>query len=586
MVLWEHYTKVVGSRDSATCNHCGAVLSCKDASTSNLSRHLERVHAVANEERKRKEADESEARTQARDAVFRDPAVVAAGPAVASPSATAGRGRAKRAGPKYAADDVRQVVGERKLAEWLALESQPFTTINAKSFKAMFAQLDPRFTLRSSSTFRKDRVPRLYEELKVEVESVLEQETASLDGICFTTDLWTSRNSDAYQALTCHYINEDFILRKWLVSCTPFAGRHTGQLISDRLDPEIRKLNLRPSCHRWCVNDHGSNIIVAVRNMVEVNTEYFCNDHTIDLAVRQAVRDCAAFAEVVEKCKSLATYLHRSTLSVSLCREKAASLGERYTKVLQVVSTRWNSEFYAFQSILSNRATLEALWTDGCGFADRIPSPVEWQVLEACLPLLAPFAKASSVLSSDSVPTVHEVLLSIGNIRYLLKQPQTDDVARELAGKLLEQLDRRFPEQAGSVIENAIANLLDPRYKGVQLRELERFDEAKAALETMYRDTLDESAAEHRLDQANQAASSSGSSTSDEELDYNEQLLRKYMGDQPTVSVERRKSEVGLSQELDLYLTTKCCKKETPILGWWRLNAATFPILSRLARKV
>jgi hypothetical protein len=426
----------------------------------------------------------------------------------------------------------------------------------------------------------------LYEEVKEEVEAVLAGEVPSLDGICFTTDLWSSRNSDNYQALTCHYVNDRFELRKFLVSCSPFPGRHTGQLIADRLDPEVRKLNLGLSCHRWCVNDHGSNIVVAVREMVEINTEYFCNDHTIDLVVTKGIAKCEAFAELVKKCRDLASHLHRSTLSVSQCRAKAEELGTRFTKIVQPVSTRWNSEYYSFESILKNRTVLEAMWVDGCRFAEKVPTPNEWAMLVDCLPLLAPFAKASATLSADDVPTIHLVVLLIGNIRHLLESASRHEnvVAAELAEKLMRELDSRYPERGCEVIENALANVLDPRYKGVQVRKLNRYEVTKQALEQLYRDTV----AESNLDRSVQDAAGSGSNSPapDEELDYNDQLLREFMGDTPTVSVARRRSEVGLSQELELYLTTKCCPRETPILGWWRLSATTFPILARLARKI
>jgi hypothetical protein len=227
------------------------------------------------------------------------------------------------------------------------------------------------------------------------------------------------------------------------------------------------------------------------------------------------------------------------------------------------------------------------MWVDGCRFADKVPTPNEWAMLGDCLPILLPFAKASATLSADDVPTIHEVVLVLGNIRFLLEKGCRHEnvVAAELAEKLMRELDGRYPERGCEVIENALANVLDPRYKGVQVRKLNRYEVAKQALEQMYRDTV----AESNLDQSVQDAAGSGSSSPsllEEEMDYNDQLLKEFMGDTPTVSVARRRSEVGLSQELDLYLTTKTCQKETPILDWWRLNAGTFPIMARLARKI
>ena len=61
---------------------------------------------------------------------------------------------------------------------------------------------------------RKRICPRLYNNIKQAVDSILTEEIADVDSMAITADHWTSRSYDSYQSMTLHYINKDFSLRK------------------------------------------------------------------------------------------------------------------------------------------------------------------------------------------------------------------------------------------------------------------------------------------------------------------------------------------------------------------------------------
>jgi hypothetical protein len=54
----------------------------------------------------------------------------------------------------------------------------------------------------------------VYENVKAEVEKVLEADLPYVNGAGCTSDHWSSRANDSFQALTFHFINSDFILKK------------------------------------------------------------------------------------------------------------------------------------------------------------------------------------------------------------------------------------------------------------------------------------------------------------------------------------------------------------------------------------
>nr|GEV64653.1 zinc finger BED domain-containing protein RICESLEEPER 2-like [Tanacetum cinerariifolium] len=53
--------------------------------------------------------------------------------------------------------------------------------------------------------------------------------------ICFTSDLWSSITSDGYMALTAHYVDEDWVLRKKVLNFRVVPPPHTGKILASIL---------------------------------------------------------------------------------------------------------------------------------------------------------------------------------------------------------------------------------------------------------------------------------------------------------------------------------------------------------------
>ncbi|XP_026396779.1 zinc finger BED domain-containing protein RICESLEEPER 2-like [Papaver somniferum] len=53
--------------------------------------------------------------------------------------------------------------------------------------------------------------------------------------ICLTSDMWTSVNTTGYISLTVHFVDQDWVLQKFLLNFSPLPPPHTGQALSDKL---------------------------------------------------------------------------------------------------------------------------------------------------------------------------------------------------------------------------------------------------------------------------------------------------------------------------------------------------------------
>ena len=61
--------------------------------------------------------------------------------------------------------------------------------------------------------------------------------------------------------------------------------------------------------------------------------EYFCNIHKMQLAIHDTMKAVKGMQDLVNTCKSLATYVHKSTTAETLLINKCHEFSIRYTKI-------------------------------------------------------------------------------------------------------------------------------------------------------------------------------------------------------------------------------------------------------------
>lgn len=146
----------------------------------------------------------------------------------------------------------------RAIATFVALDLRPIAVVDGCGFKALLKMLEPGYTVASrphvTSTCRRE-----YNLLKEELLKVVQSRHVAL-----TTDIWTSRATQAYITLTCHWIDDDWKLNSKVLFT---AEMHIGINIADRL---------RQGCVDWripddqivtVVHDNASNMTNAVASL-------------------------------------------------------------------------------------------------------------------------------------------------------------------------------------------------------------------------------------------------------------------------------------------------------------------------------
>ncbi|KAJ4731091.1 hypothetical protein LUZ62_012288, partial [Rhynchospora pubera] len=165
-------------------------------------------------------------------------------------------GKATTAGANPAVWVFDQARSRKNLGKMVIAHEYPFNCATHHYFKVFVSDLQPLFKMVSRTTIRADCLS-IYEEEKV----ALYQFFSKLDcRFSFTSDLWTSKGRDrGFMALTCHYIDDAWNLRKRLISFTALPSPHTGKHIAQAIHDQLVLWNLDKKAFSLVLDNSSAN---------------------------------------------------------------------------------------------------------------------------------------------------------------------------------------------------------------------------------------------------------------------------------------------------------------------------------------
>lgn len=108
--------------------------------------------------------------------------------------------------------------------------------------------LNPTYILPSRATVSR-MLPNKFEEVLERVNGDL----AKISYLTLTTGMWTSTmKTESYIAITAHFVNKEWQLKKVLVECSRFVGPHCGNDI---------KLAILTICNRFNISQKVQAIV-------------------------------------------------------------------------------------------------------------------------------------------------------------------------------------------------------------------------------------------------------------------------------------------------------------------------------------
>lgn len=233
---------------------------------------------------------------------------------------------------------------DKLIGEMIALQNLPFNFVEGLGFRRLIQELAPRYNLRGRNFFTDFVCKDLYGKVTEKVKALIEK----FDYLSFTSDIWSDPSSNAsLLSLTCHGIAENFDRSSIILKCDTFDGRHTGDIISEKLNSMFSEWNIKKEQVHCLIQDEGSNMKRAVR-LAALN-DIDCIVHKMQLAIRSCLDSQESIKLVKQKCKRISTHFNHSTIAQKHLQAVQDRLNQPHLKVFQDCITRWNSTFYMFE---------------------------------------------------------------------------------------------------------------------------------------------------------------------------------------------------------------------------------------------
>nr|XP_043633091.1 zinc finger BED domain-containing protein RICESLEEPER 2-like [Erigeron canadensis] len=265
-------------------------------------------------------------------------------------------------GPPKKSVPLDQEMYKEKLAISIIKHNHPFSYVEHEATRDVhtFLHRDAKPITRNTA---KATVIKIYEREKM----ILKGQLKKLSGrICLTSVLWTSITTVGYMALTAHFVDENWVLRKKVLNFRFIPPPH-----SDSLKGHLR-LNEALVCdgdftHIRC----GVHIIEGAIEKVHDSVKY----------VRGSGARKFKFVETIQQ------------LNLQCGRQ-----------IYQDVPTRWNSTYLMLDCAIAYRSAYDALELVDPYYL-TCPSMEEWERIKVITKFLKPFYEITTLFSGSFYPT-------------------------------------------------------------------------------------------------------------------------------------------------------------------------------------
>ena len=200
------------------------------------------------------------------------------------------------------------------LSDFIALDLRPIEVVDGTGFNRFLNCVEPGYVV-PSRTFVMNCLKERYAAMKYK----LQESFRLCDSLALTSDIWTSRATQAYVTITAHYITEDWRIQSYVLCTCEMPEKHTGVNIATRLREVAEMWNIDDKHVSAVVTDNASNMSVAV-DILEWN-HLPCLAHTLQLAVNKGL-DSNVLIQLSSLGRKLVSHFKHSSLATAALSRK------------------------------------------------------------------------------------------------------------------------------------------------------------------------------------------------------------------------------------------------------------------------
>uniref|UniRef100_A0A671UN90 HAT C-terminal dimerisation domain-containing protein n=2 Tax=Sparus aurata TaxID=8175 RepID=A0A671UN90_SPAAU len=466
-------------------------------------------------------------------------------------------------------------------------DMRPISMVEDEGFKQMINTFHPGYTLPSRTHFTK-LMEEKYEAAAAKIIDVLKLTKSK---IALTADAWTSVATEAYLGITCHFISDDWELTSFCLTTMPLEERHTGVNIAAWIEHAIARFQVPASNIVAVVHDNGSNVVLAANILKEKRgwNSVCCAGHTLQLVISHALKH-PQITKALGAARCLVEHFKRSELASSKLKTKQKQMGIPEKKLIQDVSTRWNSTFHMVTRLLEQRWPLTATLSDPTvtprGKQHLDLKPDQWALLEELAKALQAFESATVYLSGETYVTVSALPPLV---RGLQKSTQTTyETAPVQAFQAAASQEttacwsREVTVKDDSPDTQIIAAALDPRFRKLKFLTPEERFSVQSKVQSLASQSMQEETAKKQCATENEESITCFKRTSNGSLDS--LFGCDSSTDSDSETAEQYAQNQAITNEVLMYFGEHPLSKTENPLSWWKSNEAKYPSLASLAR--
>jgi hypothetical protein len=147
------------------------------------------------------------------------------------------------------------------LAKMVIIDELPFKYVENEGFKMFMSEAQPRFKVPSRVFVARDCLSLYFDE-KEKLICIL---SANKQMVSLTTDTWTSIQNMNYMVVTAHYIDDEWDLKKRILSFGLIAD-HKGETIGINLENCMKDWGIKSICCVTVDNASANNLAISYLN--------------------------------------------------------------------------------------------------------------------------------------------------------------------------------------------------------------------------------------------------------------------------------------------------------------------------------
>lgn len=447
-------------------------------------------------------------------------------------------------------------------------DSHPFQIVENEGFLNLMKVSAPLYKVPSRFTMK-----RMLENKFIIIQNYFKEKIMKLDSVTLTTDIWTdTMQTRSFLGVTMFFFDGDKI-DSITLGVYDLTQSHTAEYIASMLLQCCEEWGIDTGKVQAVVTDAGANIFKAVEIAFGKKYHIPCFAHMLNLVGQKSIEKTVDLPELINSVKKIVTWFKQSVVASDELRKKSD------LKLIQDVSTRWNSTFYMIERFLKFRPAINTIINCHASAPPMLTARDIIDLNDIC-EILRPIEVATREVCGEKYVTCSKVipLTRLLNTKITTLEPK-QAIAENLKNNVIAEIKKRLlPTEYVNIL--AVATLLDPRFKSIHFQDALACSKAIKSVKDLLSTAIGmQTEDEQPLDEYATQKNDSNDLWSDHYRLVNEK--------KNSLSMTRSESKsTNMPFELNSFLKSPLVDlKEDALELWNRVLGCSYPMLKKIAIK-